>query len=212
MLEQELKEIWQHSSEGEQIKFKMSKLMIDMEARVTRMERNIKNRDRREIIASLIGIPLFGYFAYEIPFLVTKIACVFAVLFFVYVIYKLKNAQKLRSSIDVASSFSEQLEAQRNYLKEQSKLLDNVLYWYVLPPFIMNIVFILGLGDPVQFDWNPMLLEYLPITPKEKLSTIIMLALFYGFIVLLNKSAVKINYKPVIQDIEQLQLQLKSEN
>ena len=211
MLEQELKEIWRGSSRAEQVKFDLSKLLIELNTTMKQMEKNILARDRRETVASLIGIPIFGYFAYAIPFPVTKIACILAIAIFCYIIYKLRSVRKQMPIPNMSLSFREQLEHRKEYILKQKKLLDQALYWYVLPPYLMNILFIIGLGDPEAYNWSSNLVEYLPFLFIEKLRLIIFLTIFYAWIVWLNRRAAKKAFPPVIADIEKVQRQLAME-
>lgn len=208
MLEQELKEIWRNSSTEAKINFDLARLMINLQHKTDRIESNIRARDRREIIAAIIGIVIFGYFAYEIPFPITKAACLLAVLIFVFIIYKLRRARKQLIEVNMASSFREQLQQQKIFFTNQQELLQSALWWYVLPPFVMNIVFIVGIGDPSTYDWSPALLDLLPITPREKVVTLVTLAIFYTFVYWLNRRAARKVYPPVIQEVERVQAQL----
>ncbi|MGH1437120.1 MAG: hypothetical protein ACRBG0_21960 [Lewinella sp.] len=208
MLEEQLKEIWKDTSTKAQINFDLARLMIDLQHKTDRIEGNIRARDRREIIASLIGIVIFSYFAYEIPFPITKVACLLAVLIFIFIIYKLRRARKELVAVNMASSFREQLQEQKIFFKNQQQLLQSVLWWYLLPPFVMNIIFIVGIGDPAAYDWSPALLDLLPITPREKVGTLVSVAVFYGFVYWLNRRSAKSVYPPVIQELERVQAQL----
>ncbi|WP_020538542.1 hypothetical protein [Lewinella cohaerens] len=208
MLEQQLKELWKDTSTKAQINFDLARLMIDLQYKTDRIEGNIRARDRREIVASLIGIVIFSYFAYEIPFPITKVACLLAVLIFIFIIYKLRRARKEMVAVNMASSFREQLQQQKIFFKNQQQLLQSVLWWYLLPPFVMNIIFIVGIGDPVAYDWSPALLDLLPITPREKVGTLVTVSIFYGFVYWLNRRAAKNVYPPVIQELERVQGQL----
>ena len=110
---------------------------------------------------------------------------------------------------DVDLSFKEQLQNRKTYLKKQKKLLDTVLYWYVLPPFIFNIVMIFGVGDVSGYDhWA---VELLPDLLREKIMTTVFLLAFFGYVVWLNKQAAKKEYQPVIDEIERMQKQLEEE-
>ncbi len=208
MLEEQLKEIWKDTSTKAQINFDLARLMIDLQHKTDRIEGNIRARDRREIIASLIGIVIFSYFAYEIPFPITKVACLLAVLIFIFIIYKLRRARKELVAVNMTSSFREQLQEQKIFFKNQQQLLQSVLWWYLLPPFVMNIIFIVGIGDPAAYDWSPALLDLLPITPREKVGTLVSVAVFYGFVYWLNRRSAKSVYPPVIQELERVQAQL----
>ena len=201
MLEEELKNIWKNSHKIDQIKFETSRLIIELDHRLKTLNKSIKNRDRREIIASILGMFVFGYFLYEVPFITSKIASGIAILWFGYVIYRLKKVQQFNKPIAYTRSFHEQLNHQKKHLLKQIDLLNNVLYWYVLPPFIMNLIFLFGLKPPETVNWTGFLSEHIPYNTTEKL-------MFIGFnflisigIVWLNKRAVSKTLKPAVDEI-----------
>lgn len=208
MLEDEMKNLWRKSSQQELIQFDVPKLKNEMKNRLNQIDRNIKARDNREIAAATLGIFVFGYFAFVIPFPVTKAACVFAVFVTAYIIYKFRSARKKLYPVDLSLPFRDQLEQQKMFLLKQKKLVSSAFYWYVLPPFLMNVVFILGIGDPGKYNWTPRLLHLLPLTMDDKISTLISLTIFWTFIAWINRRAAKKNYTPVIQDLERMQRQL----
>ena len=151
MIEKEIKNIWNNASKAEQIKLDLSKLLIEMNGRLKEVNQNIKKRDFREIVAALLGIPLHIYFFVLVPFPITRIGLVFIIAWFVFVIYKLKSTSKLSHRIDLKDTYVNQLKQQKNYLKAQAKLLDTVLVWYLLPPFLGNVICILGVANPAEF-------------------------------------------------------------
>jgi len=213
MLEQELKNIWKNSSKTEQIKFETSRLMIDLNRKINRFEKTIRYRDMREIAASILGIFLFGYFVYEIPFLLTKIASFFTVIWFAYVIYKFRAAKKHKLSANLSLSFREQLEHQKENTIQQAKLLDTVLYWYLIPPFILNVIFVIGLESPADYNWsNTIANQLLPLAITYKIAYLIFIAVLYAGILWLNKRAVKKGINPVIKEIENVLQQLEKED
>jgi hypothetical protein len=213
MLEQELKNIWRNSSKTERIKFETSRLMIDLKNKINRMEKSIRNRDRVEITTAILMIPVFGYFAYEIPFVITKVGCILTMIWFGYLIYKLKDVKKHKLPINLALSFCEQLANQKAYLIQEARLIDNVFYWYLLPPFVAHVIVILGLGYPVEYGWSNIIAnEILPIPLMNKIVYLIFVAVLYAGILWLNKRAVKKDIKPVIKEIERVQQQLESED
>ncbi len=221
MLEQELKDIWKNSSETENIKFETSQLLKDLNTKMDRIEKNIRKRDITEISASVFGILIFGYFAYEIPFTLTKIACGLSILWFGYLIFKLRKNKSKKHLNNLTLTLRDQLNNQEANMLKEAKLLDTVLYWYVLPPLFANILFIWGFGDPVAYDWFPFLIEklsnenllyMLPISLKMKMVYLSAALLFNVFVVWINKLAVNKTYKPIIKDIKRMQDQLESEN
>ncbi len=210
MTEQELKDIWMNSSQLEKIQVDLTRLIIELKNKLTSIEKVIRNRDIREIVAAFIGIPIFGYFAYAIPFPITRIASILTVLWSLYVVYRFRRIQKSRRNEDLTLPFAKQLENQHANMLEQRHFLDTVLYWYAGPPFILNTLFILGIGDPNQIGWTSDLVEHLPINDGSKITLIVGLAGFYAFVVWLNKRAVKKTLTPLIKDIERIQHQLEA--
>ena len=105
MLEQELKEIWRNSSRTEKIKFETSRLLIDLKNKINRMEKSIRNRDIAEITTAILMIPVFGYFAYEIPFMVTKVGCILTMIWVGYLIFKLKDVKRHKLPINLVLSY-----------------------------------------------------------------------------------------------------------
>lgn len=212
MFEQELRDIWKNSSEAERIKFDLSQLLVDLNKKMNQIEKDIKKRDRREIIASIIGIIMATYLAYVVPFPISKAACLLSITWFGYVIYKLRSTKNSAIPVDLTLPFRRQLEDQKANMQQQAQLLDTVLYWYVLPPYLVNVLFILGWGDPAAIGWDHFLAGiFSSLTLTGKLTLLAFLAVFYGFIVWLNKHAVKVRYKPIIQDLDKLIHQLDSE-
>ena len=92
----------------------------------------------------------------------------------------------------------------------QLDLLDSALYWYAIPPFIMNFIFIFGLENPSDYNWANSLAEnILPLTINLKILTLIGLALFYTFTFWANKRALTKDVKPLLESIKTMQQQIK---
>lgn len=201
-----------NASQLESIQVDLSRLVIDLKKKLDHIEKVIRNRDLREIIAAFLGIPMFTYFAFEIPFLVTQLASILTVLWSVYVIYKFRKLQKSRKNEDLTQPFKIQLENQKVNILAQHRFLDTVLYWYAGPPFLLNTLFILGLGQAESLSNPSWLIGHLPLNMNEKIPLIIGLACFYAFVVWLNKRAVRNTLNPLIAEIERIQQQLETED
>ncbi|WBX70380.1 hypothetical protein [Tenacibaculum retecalamus] len=210
MLEQELKDIWNNSSQPEQISIETKQLTEELNTKINSIQKKIRNRDVREISASIFGILLFAYLLFEIPFPITKVACGLAIAWFGFVILKFRKSKIQNNKTDFSLSLSEQLNHQKYMMVQQAKLLDSALYWYAIPPFIMNFIFILGLENPTDYNWNNSIAEsLLPLTSNLKTITIIGLALFYAFTFWVNKRALNRDVNPMIKSIEKMQEQIK---
>lgn len=211
MTEQELKEIWLSSSQTERIQVDSSRLVMDLKNKLNHIEKVIRNRDIREIVAAFITIPMFAYFAYDIPFPITRIASILTIVWSVYVIYRFRKLQLSKKNEDLTLPFKAQLENQKINMMTQHRFLDTVLYWYAGPPFLLNVTFILGLGNPEIFGFSSDLKEHLPFDSASKITLIVGLAFFYAFVVWLNKRAVKKTLNPLIADIQRIQDQLDTQ-
>lgn len=212
MLEQELKDIWKNSSKEEKIKFEMSRLLIELKNQVNHMEKSIRSRDTIEIVLALLMIPVFGYLTYEIPFILTKIGSASLMILLIHMIFRIKNTKKYKVDIDTALSFKEQLENQKLYFLQEVRLIDTMIYWNLLPFFAALAVYVLGLGDPVEYNWvNDVAQIILPITLISKIAYLTCVVVVYAVIFWLNKRTIRKTYNPLISEIEKVQNQLQIE-
>lgn len=203
MLEQELKDIWSGSSQTASISIKTNQLIDELNTRVIDMQKKIRVRDSREIFASVIGIIIFGYLLYEIPFLTTKLACVLSIIWFLFVIFKFRESKKQNTKIDLSLTMAKQLEHQKALMQRQANLLDSSAYWYAIPPFIINFVFIVGLGNPVEYSWTNKIAEnILPLSTNLKIGTLIGLTFFYTFVIWINKRVVTKDINPLLKSLD----------
>jgi hypothetical protein len=145
MMENELVKIWQSSPNLERVKFEKSRLMIDVQYTVDHLHKKIKYRDLTEQIAIVLGIPVFAYYTYSIPFTLTKIASVLIIFWGIYVFIRLRNAKKHKPG-SFTLPYLEYLYKTREYILIQKQLVDNILYWYILPAMALMFLFILGPG------------------------------------------------------------------
>ncbi len=145
MIEDELIKIWQSSPNQERVKFEKSRLMLDVQSTLDHLHKKIGYRDAMEQIAVVVGIPIFAYYAYHIPFVLTKITSVLIIFWGVFVIIRIRSAKKHKPSA-FTETYLEYLYKTREYLRIQKRLLDSVLYWYILPAMTLIFLFTLGPG------------------------------------------------------------------
>ncbi len=211
MLDKELRDIWNNSSQTARISIETAQLIKDLNARVSSIQRVIRKRDIREVSASAVGMLIFMYLLYEIPFPTTKIACSLSIIWFAFVIFKFRKSKMQRITSHLDLSVEGQLSDQKAALQHQANLLDSIAYWYAIPPFIINCVFLLGLGNPADYNWtNSLAKSILPLTVNLKIITTIGLAFFYVFIIWINKRALNKDVKPIIDSINKMQQQINS--
>jgi len=212
MLEQELINIWKNSSKTAQISIETDQLVNEFDTKMTRIQKKIRNRDVREISASVIGILIYSFFAYEIPFPITTFSCFLSILWFLYVIFKFRKSKQQNTPEKLSLSLTEQLAHKKQLLQQQVKLLDSAAYWYAGPAFVTNIIFIIGLGNPADYNWSNQLAEnLLPLTVNAKIVTLTGLAFFYLFVVWMNKRAARKDVQPILKNIDVIQRQIKHE-
>jgi len=212
MLEQELINIWKSSSKTAQISIETDRLVKEFDVKMTNIQKKIRNRDVREISASVIGMLIFGYLLYEIPFPITKLACTFSIIWFAFVIFKFSKSKNQNTINNLSLSITEQLKHQETTMQQQAILLNSAAYWYSIPSFIINFIFILGLETPAKYNWtNSVAEKVLPLTTNLKIVTLIGLALFYTFTIWVHKRAVTKEIKPLLENIKTMQQLIKNE-
>ena len=213
MLEQELKEIWRNSSETERIKFDLSKLMIELNDKINKFERAFRRRDREELITAAISIPIFGCIAYLIPFPITKVGVILAMIGFIWGVYERRNHRKRQAPINPILSFREQLEHQKNNMHREVKRYHTVLYWFLIPGFIPYAISILGLDDPREYGWsNTILNQLLPMPFIYKIGYLVFAAVIFIAIYWVHKRIIRKQFIPLIEDIDKVMHQLEHEN
>ena len=185
MLEQELKNIWQNSPQKEIIKFEKSKLLIDLNHNISKFEKAIRNRNIREIGSALFVFAVFGYYAYLYSHPLAKIGAIIISLACLFIIYKLKQVQRLMKPINLTFSMKEQLIETRIYITNEKNLLDNVLYWYLLPLSFGMIIFTMGLN----------------MSFKRLLISVPIFIVLNIVIYIINKLTVKKKFLPLIENI-----------
>ncbi len=212
MLEQDLKDIWNNSSQTAHISIETSQLIKELNAKVSSIQKAVRIRDIREIVASMLGMLIFIYLLYEIPFPITRIACALSIVWFAYVIFKLRKYKSRHVITHLDLSVKDQLADHQIAMQHQADLLDAVAYWYAIPPFLINGVFLLGLGNPADYNWTNGLAEsILPLTVNLKIVTITGLAFFYAFIIWINKRAATKDVKPILEKIKIIQTELEAD-
>ena len=213
MLEQELKNIWKNSSKTARISIETDRLVQEFDTNITNIQKKIRKRDVREISASVFGILIFSFFAYEIPFPITKFSCFLSILWFLYVIYTFRKSNQQNSSENLSLPLKEQLAHKKQLMQHQQKLLNSAGYWYAGPSFITNFIFIIGLRNPADYNWTNQIAEnLLPLTVNAKVGTIIGLGIFYLLVIWVHKIAAKKDVQPILKNIEVIQQQLNNSN
>jgi len=196
MTEDELVKIWQSSPKLERVKFEKSRLMIDVQSKLDDFNKKIKYRDLREVIAFVIVAPVFAYYIYSVPFMLTKVASALIIICGIFVVVRLRNAKK-HLPAKFTETYLEYLSKSRKYIELQKRMLDTVLYWYILPFWASLSLFVAGFKDvPGKLPW---------IIQTESMNVALGVAIYF-----LNKYAVKKSIVPVLRKIDELIKTLES--
>ena len=123
MLEQELKNIWNNSSQTNLISIETPQLIDELNVKMSSIQKVIRRRDIGEIFASVIGILIFMYLLYEIPFPITKFACGMSIAWFAFVILKFRKSKIKNITSPLDLPVKEQLAHQEDALQYQANLL-----------------------------------------------------------------------------------------
>lgn len=186
MTEKQLKEIWQSANDkNETINFHSLNLK-EMNQQIKKFEKTIAARNNREIAAAIFVIAGFGYYAFTIPSLLGKLGSIWTIGCGIWVIYKLKKVEAKQPGFDSQHSIKQQLVDYQEYVKTEQRLLNNILYWYLLPFIPGMVLFMLGTGK----EWSDLFVNF-------SIIFIVFLAIY-----LLNKKAAKNKFTPLLTDIE----------
>lgn len=195
MMEDELIKIWQSSSKQEYIKFEKSKLILELQSSLGRLNRWWKYLELVEVISAIIGILLFVIIAFWVPFTLSKVASVFIVVCLIYMLFRLRGIHRFKPS-DLDENYLEYLHKSKSYLIIQKNLIETSLYWYVLPCLFGVMLFIFGVDN----------------VPLGFLTFMFLLVVFFGVTsYYINKRRVKNEINPRITKVEELIEELKLE-
>ena len=200
MEEQELKDIWLRSSVKEEITINNSKLMSNFKSKMERRERIVRRRDLKETIAAIIGVALYSIIIFKKPFSVSSIGAILMILSMVNLVFRLYNNRKSKFTQDLFSPIKEQLLQQRAFMLSQAKLLRNV-FWLFLPVFISYLIFEWG-NFIINTDGFPTIESGLIKRPLVKIMTTLFMVFVGFYMTLQNRRAAKVNWEPLIKDID----------
>lgn len=199
MSDQEIRDIWSNANEGDRIKLDIPQLVDNLRTKTKKIDRSLLFRDAREIIAALAVMVFFGYDSYKETLMVPKVAYIFIAIWCIYIIYKILSVRKYKKISELSNSLKAQLLQQKMYLQKQAHLLDTVLSWYIGPPALFMMVAIVGRNYSVGFD-------------RGILTSLLTISLICLGIYFLNKFAAKTIFKPLIENIDNVLIQLEENN
>lgn len=148
MIEDELVKIWQSSSNQDRIKFEKSKLMIELQSSLKRLDRWWNYIELSETLLAVFGVLLSTFLLFKIPFILTKIALALMIICAVYLIIKYRGVKKFQPS-DLENNYINYLKKNREYLQAQKKFLKTYFYWGILPVYPIMLLFTISVWEKV---------------------------------------------------------------
>ncbi len=149
MKDEDLKSLWKKNNPEEQLIFDHLKLSEIMEQKVQKFEKDIQRRNLREILAALVIIVFFTYQLFSTINPGVKIGSGLLVMAGILIIIKLVMTRNSKPTISFQASVKEHLEQTKTYLMNEKKLLDSVMFWYILP--LMIPLAIITYSNPYHF-------------------------------------------------------------
>lgn len=194
MIEDELIKIWQSSGNKERIKFEKSKLMIELQSSLKRLDKWWNYIELSETVLAVFGVLLSTFLLFKIPFILTKIALALMIICAVYLIIKYRGVKKFQPS-HLENNYLNYLKKNREYLLAQKKFLKTYFYWGILPVYPIMLLFTISVWEKV------------PIHLIVLINVAAIGIGIYGY--LLNKKRVKKEIIPRISGINELINQLE---
>ncbi len=141
----DLKTAWQQRSMDPIPDRPNRETMRTVAARLEDIHRTLRRRDRREIGAAVAGIVIFGAWFWTVPGVVSRVGAAVVVAGSVLIIAKIVRAA--RSGQREPQPHLEMREfcaSERGRIGAQIRLLQSVLWWYLLPDLLGANLFVFG--------------------------------------------------------------------
>ncbi len=149
MIEDEFIKIWQSSNNQERIKFEKSKLMIELQSSLGRLDRWWHYMELVEVTLAVIGILLSGFLAYIIPVILLKVVMILIAILAIYLTSKYQGIKKYKPN-DLEENYLEYLKKNRKYLEVQKNFLKTYINWGILPIYPIMLLFVIGIWSKVS--------------------------------------------------------------
>jgi hypothetical protein len=192
MIEDELIKIWKASSNQERIKFEKSKLMIELQSSLRRLNKWWNYIELSETVLAVFGVLMALILLFKIPFILTKVAIGLIMISAIYLIIKYISIKKFKSS-DLEENYLNYLKKTKGYLQAQKKFLKTYFYWGILPVYPILLLFNISIWEKIPENFITLLI----------LINIATIGIgVYGY--LLNKKRIKKEIMPRINSVSQL--------
>jgi uncharacterized membrane protein YfcA len=140
MTEEEIKKYWRMSADHEEIHINQSTLIMNLTNEIRDIDRKVRGRDMLELAAAAVVAIFFSVRFYLTTNIQTKVGCGILVLGCIITACKLLAAHNRRTGKQEDQSARTYLIHARKKVQNQIKLLNSVLYWYLLPLYLGLVI------------------------------------------------------------------------
>lgn len=166
-----------------------------VKSRTARFERQIRRRDLRESIASIVGAVVIGPIAIHAGW-ITRAGVIVVLAGLVLIAVKLNRASRIRGPVRADAPVNAVLRAEQSRVDAQIRLLGTVLWWYVLPIAVGSMMIVGGTRGVSWFTAG----------------CVLAVALLSWGVVWLNARAVRRTLRPMRDELTELLAQIESPN
>jgi CubicO group peptidase (beta-lactamase class C family) len=142
MNDDELKKLWQQQPLREPPS--TAALIAAMQKQTSQLRRVLDARDLRELVACAVVIIIFGYYFFHQGGPISRLGDLIVIGGAIFIAGKLVYTRRTTQSAPPGATVVESLRAELKSVRAQSRLLGSVLWWYLLPLTIGELVFIWG--------------------------------------------------------------------
>jgi Flp pilus assembly protein TadB len=145
----DLKGTWQAADESPEPAFSDEELLRLVKDKAKAFDEKIRRRDRIEAIAAAFVFLIFSLALLE-PSWVVRAGALLVMGSSVFIYWTLRRARRGYALPSADQPVAEAIRTEREKVDEQISLLENVLWWYILPPTVG--LFLVVIGD-AGFSW-----------------------------------------------------------
>jgi hypothetical protein len=143
MNDDELKKLWQE--QPLRATPSAAQLISAMQNKTTQLRRDLLARDTRELWACAVVIIIFGFFFFNERAPISRLGELLVIGSTIFIAWKLVHTRRASPPAPPDATIVESLRAELNSVRAQSRLLESVLWWYLLPPGIGLLVMTWGM-------------------------------------------------------------------
>ncbi len=133
MNDNELKKLWQQQPLRDPA-ISPAQMMSAMQNKTTQFRRTLLARDVSELVACAVVIIIFGIYYFTLSRTpMSRLGDLIVIGSSIFVAWKLVHARRSNPPAPPGATVVESLRAELNAVRAQSRLLGNILWWYLLP-------------------------------------------------------------------------------